>query len=150
MIRTNARRFLDDWRFWMGVAYFGLILVICALWINYDRVNADAARTARIVAARHAEVVANADSQYQQCVQSGPVFSHVNKFIFGVEAVEQALLTNTETTHRATPPGSAIYATQTANIARLRDAIQAARLVAFPVPTATQCRALRARLMRRQ
>lgn len=149
MTSNDVSHKLDNWRFWMGVAYFGLVLVIVALWVDWARTNADVARTSRVVAERHADIVANADAQYQQCLSSIPTFRHVNRFVSGVELVEQALLTNAKAAHVATPPGSALYVAQAKNIVRLREAIEAARQVAFHVPVAGECRALRDRLENR-
>lgn len=143
MTRKKLRRYLDDWRFWMGIAYFGLVLVTVALWINYDRVSADTARTIKVEAARHADIVANADAQYTQCVESIPTLRHVNDFIVGVAGLEQALLKNNIAAHQATPPTTPLYAAQILNIARLRVAIRSAKQVAFTVPTKATCVALR-------
>jgi len=148
MTSTDVRHKLDNWKLWMGIAYFGLVAVVVVLTLDWSRTNAEVARTTRIVAARHAEVVANADAQYQQCVKSIPLFTRVNNFIRGVERIERALLQNSEASHLATPPGSALYDAQVTNIIRLREAIRAARQVAFHVPSMQQCRELRARLNR--
>lgn len=137
---------MDDWKFWMGLAYFGLALVVIALWINYDRVSADQARTTRIVAARHADVIANADAQYQQCVKSIPTLTHVNHFLRGVQEVERVLIINSHANHMATPPGSDLYRTQAKNLLRLEDAIRSTHGVDFTVPTKPKCLALKQRL----
>ncbi len=46
-IRDRLRDSLDTWQFWVGVAYFGLVLVVGALWfVHGDQIKADALRRA--------------------------------------------------------------------------------------------------------
>lgn len=148
--KEGIRRILDTWQFWIGVAYFGLVCVVVALWIGFSRVSTDQARTERIQAARHADIVANADAQYQQCVKSIPTLRRVDGFLEGVREVHHILLVNSEASHQATPPGSALYQTQKRNIERLRDAFKKVNGVKFPIPTHSSCVALRNRLEAKQ
>jgi hypothetical protein len=131
---------LDSWHFWVGIAYFGLVGVTVALWINFSRVD-------RQAQARHADIVANADSQYTQCVTSIPTLERINRFIAGVEETNAILLRNSLASHDATPPGTPLYQAQIANISRFRDALQSAKGVRFPIPTLKSCLALRTRLV---
>ncbi len=149
MTRDSVRDHLDDWKFWMGVAYFGLVCVTVALWVGYGRLAADQIRTANVVAERHADIIANADAQYQQCVQSIPTLTRVNTFVRGVQDLHKILLENSIASHAATPPGSALYAQQIINIKRLERTVREVQKVGFPVPTHAQCGALRDRLERK-
>jgi hypothetical protein len=137
--KEGARRLLDSWQFWVGIAYFGLACVVVALWVNYNRVSRDQVRTAEVVAARHADLVASAEAQYTQCVKSIPTLRNINAFINGVEEVHQILLVNSIAAHKATPPGSALYQQQIMNIARLRDAFATAKNVHFTIASKAKC-----------
>jgi Na+/melibiose symporter-like transporter len=89
MTRTDHVRFaLSDWRFWMGIAYFGLVMVIVGLFVLFNR-------TAREEAARAATAKSAGIAQVSQCfvaVRNAPV---VDGFIRSHEAIiENGLLTN--------------------------------------------------------
>ena len=146
---SRVAALLDNWRFWNGIAFVGLALVIVALWVNFDRVSHDQARTALVVSERHADVIANADAQYEQCIKSIPALGRVNLFIRAVGSIDEVLLTNSKATHSVTPMG-ATFKAQVKNIRRLRNAIVDVRGVSFPVPTAKACRELRTRLQEKQ
>jgi hypothetical protein len=143
--REGTRRLLDNWQFWVGIAYIGLACIIVALWVNYSRVSRDQTHTAEVVAARHADIVASAEAQYAQCVKSIPTLTNINHFIHGVEEVHRILLVNSIAAHRATPPGSPLYRQQILNIRRLHDAFKSAKKVQFAVATQAKCLAIKER-----
>ncbi len=145
MTKRDLRRRVDTWHFWVGIAYFAIVAVIVALWVNYNQVSRDQSRTAQLVAARHADVVANADAQYIQCVKSIPTLTRINLFLNGVQSVDGVLLKNSLAVHSVTPAGPTFQA-QIKNIARLRRALHDVSGVRFPVPSAASCVVLRNRL----
>jgi hypothetical protein len=132
-------RLLDSWQFWVGVAYFGLALVVIALWVNYDRVSADQKRTAIITAER----IADTQSQYVECVKSIPLLKRVNTFFDGEHLLGQTLIKNSIANHQATPPGTPLYRAQIANLERLRKSLSETTNVHISVPTKKQCNLLR-------
>lgn len=93
-----------------------------------------------------AEIAANADSQYHQCVSSIPVLRKINGFISGEGIIASALVSNGRANLAATPTTSPLYSTRVKNLERLEEARAAAAQVKFPVPTRESCRALRAQL----
>jgi hypothetical protein len=137
---TKRWPFLDGWQFWVGVAYFGLAMVTVALWVSF-------ARETRQAQARRADIIANADAQYTQCITSIPTLGRIDSFIDGVRGTNAVLLRNALASHAATPPGSELYRVQILNIARLRASVKSAEGVRFPIPTRAECSALRNRLI---
>lgn len=146
----KARRLLDNWQFWMILAYAVLAVVVVALWVNFGRESRDQARTAEVVARRHADVVANAEAQYEQCVKSIPSLTKINRFLRGVQDEHRTLLKNALAAHAAQPKNTALWHTQLTNIERLRRAFSEVRGVRFPIPTKKSCSTLRARLLRKE
>lgn len=146
---NRFRVLLDSWQFWVGVAYVGLACVVVALWVNYSRVSREQVQTERVSAARHADIVANAEAQYQQCVKSIPALIRINRFLHGVQDEHRILLVNSLASHQATPKDTALWKAQLVNIRRLRRASEEVQGVHFPVPTRKSCVALRDRLLKR-
>jgi hypothetical protein len=149
MISWNLVRRLDNWRFWMLIAYIGLCGFGLALWHDNQKTNATAQKNNLLLSERRADITANAESQYQQCVKSIPTLVRVNRFLHAVEDVHLTLLQNSRRTHAVTPPGSPIYKAQIKNIQKLKQDTEAVRHVRFPVPTMAKCKALRAKLKAR-
>ncbi len=133
--KRGARRLLDSWQFWMGIAYIGLVCVVVALWINFGRVSVDQRRTAIVVAERGADIQA----QYQVCLKSVPVIVKFDRFVHGVQTVNSALLHNSIATHEATPAGTAVYRAQVRNIARLREALRDTSGLSIPLTSKKEC-----------
>ena len=142
MTRDSTRRYLDDWKFWMTVAYFAIVGILIFLLVV-------SGKEARTEAAHHADIIAAADAQYEQCIKSIPTLTRINEFIKGVQDEHATLLTNSLANHAATPPGSDLYRTQIANIARLRRANDEVKHVKFPVPTPAECKALKSSILNR-
>ncbi len=141
--RGRIRASLDSWPFWVGIAYFGLAAVTVALWVNYTRVSTDQRHTAIVVAERGADIQA----QYQVCLKSVPVIGKFDRFVHGVQTVNETLLRNSIASHTATPRGTALYRAQVRNIARLRGALRETSGLSIPIATKKEC--LRARNGRR-
>lgn len=142
------RHKLDNWKLWVGVAYFGLAAVVVALFFINQNTQKTVVNQAKDEAAHKAEIVANADAQFNQCIVSMPTLGEINKFISGVQIVESALVLNSAAVVTATPMNDPQYNTRVRNLERLQDAQAAASHVKFPVPTRAQCKSLRARLMK--
>lgn len=150
MTTMKVKGLLDSWQFWVGVAYIGLACVVVALWVNYSRVSNEQVQTERVAAARHADIIANAEAQYQQCVKSIPALTRINRFLHGVQDEHQTLLLNSLASHAATPKDTAIWHAQLANIRRLRRASREVQGVKFPIPTTKSCVALKRKLLRKE
>jgi hypothetical protein len=142
-VPTDVRRFLDNWKLWVGVAYFGLVAMIVSLYFVNARTTRAVALQAAAAARTNTEHRLNAQSDYHACVVSIPALRKINRFVNGVQVLHQALLLNAVKAHEATPPGSALYRQQVANIARLSRSVDAVSGVAFPGPTVAECRARR-------
>lgn len=127
------RSFIDSWQFWVGVAYFGLVILTIFLYVNYSNEAADAA-------ARKAD----ANNRVAECIASIPELQRTNDFVKGAELVGEVLLANSIASHLATPAGSELYRTQQKNIDHLKHALKTQQEIQqFPIPTIKQCQAER-------
>ncbi len=138
-VPDRLRDWLDDWRVWVAVAYFGLAALVVSLYF----VNSRTSRTLAIQAATAAQVrvekTAQVNADYRACIVSIPQLKRVNQFVHGVQELHLTLLENSVANHKATPPGSALYRQQVVNIARLRRTVHSVSGVSFPVPTLKDC-----------
>lgn len=83
MTERRIRRRLDDWRFWVGVAYFGLAAVVMGLYLLFGRQSAEAAKRAAIQRASALSEVSNCANS----VKNAPVGR-------GFIATQRAIITN--------------------------------------------------------
>jgi hypothetical protein len=138
---------MSSWQFWMGVAYFGLVLVVGALYFQNGRILDAQRRAEQAQTIRIAEVHSRASSQFTQCVASIPTLVRVNEFTAGVQELAGVLVENAEANHAATPPASPVYATQEKSLRRLKNSVELVSGIRFPVPTRQACIALRNRTL---
>lgn len=140
VIPSALRRHLDDWPFWVGVAYFGLVSVVVALYFLNSRTAQAQADSARNEAVRIAEQRAAAESAYSRCADSIKPTRKVSTHVMGVNEAFQVLLANSIRNHQATPPSNPQYEAQQVNIRNLRKAIRkVAAVKSFPAPTVKEC-----------
>ena len=100
---AGVRGRLDNWRLWVGVAYFGLAAVVVALFFVNQRTQRAIADQQRAAGVHTAEIVANATSQYHLCLASIPELREINAFVAGVKVVHDTLLANSEALLAKTP-----------------------------------------------
>lgn len=131
-------RFLDNWKTWVLIAYLGLASF--GIWLYQTR-----SATSDVIAQRKADARANALTQYTSCLRSIPILRESQRFVRGVQEVHNVLVENAVATHRATPPGTAVYRAQVRNLRRLRIAALDVQGLSFHPPTIAKCKALRAR-----
>ena len=146
-LEAGVRGRLDNWKFWVGVAYFGLAAVVVALFFVNQRTQRAIADQQRAAGVHTAEIVANATSQYHLCLASIPELREINAFVAGVKVVHDTLLANSEALLAKTPRSSPLYAVRLRSLLRLRRAARAAARVKFHIPTEAGCKALRKRLL---
>lgn len=146
-IERTLRERLDNWRVWVGIAYFGLAAVVVALFFVNQNTQSAVAHQARDEATHRAEIHANAVSQFNQCLASIPVLTKINGFIAGDRIIRNTLVTNSEKVYLATPAASPQFAVRKANWLRLKEARADAYEVQFPVPSKESCRVLKAKLL---
>lgn len=136
MTRTeHARTILSDWRFWVGVAYFGIAATVVGLFILFNR-------TAREEASRAAGARAAASTQVGQCftsVKNGPV---TRGFLASNAAViENQILANQAAIE--TQPTSPLNGIRERSLVRLQKAKTNAGelrdLIAAQIPTLRKC-----------
>lgn len=143
----QMRPTLDTFNFWVGIAYFGLAALVVALYFVNQSTQRSVTRQAQDEAAHSAEIVANANGRYQQCVGSIPTLSKFNAFIEGTQEGWHILITNSRT-NLAISPNPAVYKQRAANLARI---VKASRKIdqpkKFPIPTQAKCRELRSSLL---
>lgn len=142
-LEKKVRLRLDDLTPWIVIAYFGIVaLVVAQSFVIRSLINTQTAQS-RDEAVRAAEIASNAQSLYTQCVHSRPTLARINEFIVGVRTVEMTLLQNSVANLEATPTDSAEYPVRVKNLLRLRKAAMNST-VHFPVPSVSQCQALKA------
>lgn len=135
----NARKYLSDWRTWIGIAYFGLVAVVVALGVYNSRLNDNIRETARISAARDAEIRMNTVTRRQQCLQSIPSLKKINMFLEGVRNAHEVLLINAKAALDQTSPSDRLYRLRKESLERLKKASADVEIPAFPVPTKKKC-----------
>lgn len=146
-IARQMRPTLDTFNFWVGVAYFGLVAVVIALFFVNQATQKTVTRQAQVAAAHTAEIAATAKSRYQQCVTSIPTLNRINRFFAGVRIVNETLLENSAAALAVTAKSDPQYRTRVKNFHRLQRAAASAQIPKFPVPTPAKCRALRDSLL---
>lgn len=143
----QIRKRVDSLGFWVVVAYFGLALVVVALFFINQKTSANIKRTAADEAAHSSEIIANARARYGDCVASIPELEKINRFVRGVQALHIAQELNSREALRATEPTDPLYPVRVASYRRFKEAADLVAGVRFSVPTRSTCAALRRRLL---
>lgn len=146
-VERTLRERLDNWRWWMGVAYFGITSLIVGLVIIGNRTAHTAAREAAQTAAHQSEIVSNADTQYSACLKSIPTLISINHFVRTSLLVDKTILENSVAVLRNTKPGTRLYKVRVRNVSTLRAALVAPEHIYFKVPTMKECAVLEAKLL---
>jgi hypothetical protein len=147
-LERRLRERLDNWKLWVGIAYFGLSAVVVALFFVNQSTQRTLNNQTKEQVTHRAEIVANANSRFSQCRASIPELSEINRFVDGVQTVEEALVKNSAASVAATKTTDPQYKTRVKNLQRLRAAKQATSHVRFPVPTLSECATLKAQLLK--
>lgn len=146
-VPDRVREALDTFNFWAGVSIFGIgVLVICLFYVN-GKTSAAAAKANALSAAHSAEIVANGNAQYHQCLTNMPTLRRINAFAAGVASVDELIRTTAKDTLKVTPKGSPLWVIRTRYVHELTAFIITAKHVHFPVPTRKGCEALRTSLL---
>lgn len=139
---TRTVRKLDNWKVWVGVAYFGLALTVVWLFFLNQSQSRVQAHQARDEAVRTAEADSAAVAQRTQCLASIPSLGRINRFVAGVKDLHSVLERNSHAVFLATPKDDPAYAVRKANWLRVKSTVSKVSGVHFPVPTVKQCKAL--------
>lgn len=141
-VESRVRKYLDSWRFWMGVAYFGLAMCMLALYVLF-------ATQADERAARLAQQRALNTSQVSQCLQSldsGPAIRAITASL--EETTRNAIITTEDLLARA--PVGEVAAIRRASLVKLRQSLVGIRefdsRIVETTPTLQECRGLAERL----
>lgn len=140
-VPDRIRIMLDNWRFWMGIAYLALACLVIALFFINARTTSSAAHVARDEAIRVAQVKAAAASSYTACLKSIPALTGISRHLRGVNELAEVLLMNNKSVLAITPRSDPLWKVRRASVVRLtaaRDKIAAAQ--SLPIPTPAQCR----------
>lgn len=148
----NFRKTLTDWPFYTAVAYFGLVaVVIWSISIN-SHTSRTQAHQAADESGRQAEIVANANSQYNACISSIPIAKKINNFIFGTQSLAHIFKLNTKAALDSTPKTDPQRATRLDNYNRVMAVIPLVGKpgggVHFTVATKAQCKLIRDRTLK--
>lgn len=140
LVPEEVLQFLDNWRVWVGVAYFALAAVSVWLAVITMRTAQTASHTAREQAIRQSAI----QSDYKACLRSIPGTARVNRFLGGVNDLANILVLNSQAALQAETPGDPLHQTRIDNLERLRRAQENVnRVRSFPVPTRQTCTARR-------
>lgn len=147
---SRLRPTLDTFNFWIGVAYFGLVAVVVALYFINNTTSRYIARTAADEAKHAAEISSNAQNRYQECLGSIPELTKINRFVGGVQELHVAQEHAALNLLKITPKGGPMYRVRYENYLRFKSAADKVKGVQFHVPTVHDCDDLRDRLLRQQ
>lgn len=128
-VPPDVRNRLDNWRFWMVLAWFAIAFLMVAGY----RLSV---RTAQEQATREAA----SDAAVARCIASIPVLTKVNLFFEGERDLALTLLENSRANLSVTPMSDPVRATRVRNLRRLEAAYgKVAAIDKFPVPTEMGC-----------
>lgn len=133
-MHDRVRLRLDNWRFWMVIAYFALAFLV--VWLYGVSAKTQREQSTRLATAR-----ATAAADYARCVASIPQLAKINSFLRGESDLADTLARNSQAVLDATLIGDPQLETRRENLARLvaaRDKI--ASVDKFPVPTIPECK----------
>lgn len=140
----GVREALDSWRFWFTV--LAVVIAALVLWsiVNTAEISSTQARQARDDAVKAAQIQAQAQAAYQQCVQSRPELQKLSLHVRGVNDLASVLEENAIAALKATARTDPQYLVRIANTQRIiKAAAKIAAVESFPIPTLKQCRARR-------
>lgn len=149
-LERSVRHRLDNWKFWVAIAYLGLAATVVGLFFINQSTQNTVAKQAKDEAIHAAEIASNAKAQYTQCLTSSPLLEKINDFIDGVRIVEHSLILNSRANLGSTNKKDPQYKVRQANLNRLVRASKVADSVDFPVPTKAQCKERRDQLLKEQ
>lgn len=139
----SIREHMSDWKFWVGVAYLGLILTVVALVVLFNR-------TAREEASRAASGKAAATTQVGQCFTSVKTAPVLKGFIDAHESIIQNSLLGNEAALKASPKDDPLRGIRVRSIVRLnaaqKNVDELRKLITAGTPTEKKCVALAASL----
>lgn len=139
---TKTVRRLDNWKVWVGIAYFGLVITVVWLYYLNQRQSDTQAKQARDEAVRIAEVESTTQAQRDQCRASIPTLARINGFVDGVYDLHAVLEKNARLIAAATPKADPAYTIRQENWKRIRATVTKVAGVHFPVPTRAECEAI--------
>lgn len=143
------RRFLDDWRTWMVIAYIVMGLLIVWLFVLGGELSKEQAATAAAQAERNANAKASAISQRDGCYTSADNAPDLLNLIFAVKLNAMNSVKASRAALRI-DPGGPLAAVRKANIERAKAAVAAAQKfedrIAATAKTVDECDALAKRL----
>lgn len=148
-IPDRLRNHLDDFNFWIGIAYFGLVLVVIALFFLNERTAHTEAKAAAERAAIASRLLSEAEATYQGCVSSIPQLRRISQHISGVNEGFDTMVANARALVESTPKSDPQYPVRLANLLRISSAQQdVAAIRELHVPTVKECAARRVAILR--
>lgn len=143
---TRLRLRLDSWQFWVGVAYFGLALVIVALWVVFSRQSDEAARRAVQQQEAASALKASNISQVNGCITAAQNRPIVFGFINGQAAIINSQILSTSQALALTSADDPLYLVREKALTRLNSAANNNKalkeLIIKTTPTLKQCKDL--------
>lgn len=135
----SVRHRLDNWRFWVGVAYFGLALVVFGLYVLFTRVSSEAAR-------RAASQRSAAQAQVTQCVTGVKNAPFVHGFVESQRTLVTSQILATQAALAVSSTDDPLYSVRVESLGRLERALASVEklsdLVSASTPTRAACNKL--------
>lgn len=124
----RAHELMSHWSFWVGIAYFGLALVVTWLYfVNSQTLKKDAVHKAEV----------------NRCMASRSPLGKFARHVRGVNDLALVLVENSAHVLETTPKSDPQYMVRKTNLERLvRARDKVAALPNFHVPSVRDCRAL--------
>ncbi len=139
--RDRWRFRLDRWEFWVGVAYFAIVMTLVGLFVTYGKASRE--QTVRL-----AERRAAAQATYLGCIRSIPELHRVTVHLHGVNQLADVLVANTRAALAQTSRTDRLYEVRSRSLTRLVGAQKKiAAASSIPTPTVAQCEARRGALL---
>lgn len=137
---TRQIKKIDNWKFWIGIAYIGLAATVIWLFFLNQRSSQTQARQARDEAVHQAESESALAAQRSSCLDSIPTLQRINVFVDGVHDLHAVLEQNSKALLDAAPADQ--RKVRLANWLRIKATVKKVAGIHFPVPTRAECRAL--------
>lgn len=134
---------VDNWRFWMTIAYIVLAFMLFALYFVSARSSQALANTARDEAIHQSEIDAARKGAVQQCLASRPTLMRINGFVRSVQLLHEIIAENSLRLAKVTPKSDPSYQARLRNYQRIKSTLKPIELVHFPIPSKKECRARR-------
>lgn len=142
-IEVRARHFLDNWKLWVGIAYFGMATMVVALFFLNRDISREQAKSA---AESRSQSVAAVNNCYE-AIRNAP---SVRGLLAAIELAPRNSIEANEAAIAASDPGDPLIAVRKASVVRSQKALatvqRSRRKYEKTIPSQAKCDALATKL----